>query len=219
MSTTLVKGEHFCLRQEAAIGIGYGAAALELWEEFVIRFFKYETQLGAVVPKEQIANHLQQLAQLYETSSPELSNIYALLSCLSPDQLPGHTFLPSPTLSSGPLFVTLAALVTLPPFVTLAPSVPSSVEGHVPQQSGLLHTALPAIMTNNAAQCGVMLAIARCFALSGSTSRCDRVSEVKMRLLGSDTTCLHDSVQERLDVFVKSTCLYAPHYALHSLHA
>lgn len=77
--------------QEAAVGIGYGAAALELWEEFVIRFFKYETQLGVVVPKQQIANHLQQLAQLYQTSSPVLSNIYALLSCLSPDQLPGHT--------------------------------------------------------------------------------------------------------------------------------
>ena len=73
------------------MGIGYGAAALELWEEFVIRFFKYETQLGLVVPKQQIANHLQQLAQLYQTSSPVLSNIYALLSCLSPDQLPGHT--------------------------------------------------------------------------------------------------------------------------------
>lgn len=74
------------------MGIGYGAAALELWEEFVIRFFKYETQLGDVVPKQQIANHLQQLAQLYQTSSPVLSNIYALLSCLSPDQLPGHAF-------------------------------------------------------------------------------------------------------------------------------
>ena len=72
------------------MGIGYGAAALPLWEEFVIRFFKYETQLGAVVPKQQIANHLQQLAHLYETSSPVLSNIYALLSCLSPDQLPGY---------------------------------------------------------------------------------------------------------------------------------
>lgn len=76
--------------QEAAVGVGYGAAALPLWEEFVIRFFKYETQLSAVVPKQQIANHLQQLAQLYETSSPVLSNIYALLSCLSPDQLPGY---------------------------------------------------------------------------------------------------------------------------------
>ncbi|KAL0036203.1 hypothetical protein WJX79_007899 [Trebouxia sp. C0005] len=77
--------------QEAAVGIGYGAAALELWEEFVIRFFRYETQLGAVVPKQNIANHLQQLAHLYESSSPVLSNIYALLSCLSPDQLPGGT--------------------------------------------------------------------------------------------------------------------------------
>jgi hypothetical protein len=76
--------------QEAAVGIGYGAAALELWEEFVIRFFRYETQLGAVVPKQSIANHLQQLAHLYESSSPVLSNIYALLSCLSPDQLPGE---------------------------------------------------------------------------------------------------------------------------------
>ena len=55
----------------------------------MIRFFKYETQLGAVVPKQHIANHLQQLAHLYDTSSPVLSNIYALLSCLSPDQLPG----------------------------------------------------------------------------------------------------------------------------------
>ena len=81
-------------KQEAAVGIGYGAAALELWEEFVIRFFKYETQLGLVLPKQQIANHLQQLAQLYQTSSPVLSNIYALLSCLSPDQLPGHTPIP-----------------------------------------------------------------------------------------------------------------------------
>jgi len=82
--------------QEAAVGIGYGAAALELWEEFVIRFFRYETQLGAVVPKQNIANHLQQLAHLYESSSPVLSNIYALLSCLSPDQLPGeqHRLLP-----------------------------------------------------------------------------------------------------------------------------
>ena len=78
--------------QEAAIGIGYGAAALELWEEFVIRFFKYETQLGAVVPKQSIAHHLQQLAHLYESSSPVLSNIYALLSCLSPDQLPGDSY-------------------------------------------------------------------------------------------------------------------------------
>ncbi|DBA95921.1 TPA: hypothetical protein ACH3X1_001448 [Trebouxia sp. C0004] len=77
--------------QEAAVGIGYGAAALELWEEFVIRFFRYETQLGAVVPKQDIANHLQQLAHLYESSSPVLSNIYALLSCLSPDQVPGGT--------------------------------------------------------------------------------------------------------------------------------
>jgi len=78
------------------VGIGYGAAALELWEEFVIRFFRYETQLGAVVPKQNIANHLQQLAHLYESSSPVLSNIYALLSCLSPDQLPGeqHRLLP-----------------------------------------------------------------------------------------------------------------------------
>ncbi len=76
--------------QEAAVGIGYGEAALELWEEFVIRFFRYETQLGAVVPKQNIANHLQQLAHLYESSSPVLSNIYALLSCLSPDQLPGE---------------------------------------------------------------------------------------------------------------------------------
>lgn len=79
-----------CFSQEAAVGVGYGAAALPLWEEFLIRFFKYETQLSAVVPKQQIANHLQQLAQLYETSSPVLSNIYALLSCLSPDQLPGY---------------------------------------------------------------------------------------------------------------------------------
>lgn len=83
-----------CSPQEAAVGIGYGAAALPLWEEFVIRFFKYETQLGAVVPKQQIANHLQQLALLYETSGPVLSDIYALLSCLSPDQLPGVSTLP-----------------------------------------------------------------------------------------------------------------------------
>ncbi len=86
--------------QEAAVGIGYGAAALELWEEFVIRFFRYETQLGAVVPKQNIANHLQQLAHLYESSSPVLSNIYALLSCLSPDQLPGEQHRSLPLLCS-----------------------------------------------------------------------------------------------------------------------
>lgn len=77
--------------QEVATGIGYGAAALSLWEEFVIRFFKYETQLGPVLPKQDIANHLQQLAQLYQNSSPVLSHIYTLLSCLSPEQLPGAT--------------------------------------------------------------------------------------------------------------------------------
>lgn len=76
--------------QEAATGIGYGAAALSLWEEFVIRFFQYETQLGSVLPKQDIANHLQQLAQLYQSSSPVLSDIYTLLSCLSPEQLPGE---------------------------------------------------------------------------------------------------------------------------------
>ena len=105
-----------CFPQEAAVGIGYGAAALPLWEEFVIRFFKYETQLGAVVPKQQIASHLQQLAHLYETSSPVLSNIYALLSCLSPDQLPGHHPSAPPPLTHHPT-----------PLPSLLPSVPNSI--------------------------------------------------------------------------------------------
>ena len=56
----------------------------------MIRFFQYETQLGPVLPKQDIANHLQQLAQLYQSSSPVLSDIYTLLSCLSPEQLPGE---------------------------------------------------------------------------------------------------------------------------------
>ena len=75
--------------QEAATSIGYGAAALPLWEEFVLRFFKHETQLGPIVPKDAISGHLAKLAQLYEGSSPVLSNIYALLAPLSPESLPG----------------------------------------------------------------------------------------------------------------------------------
>ncbi len=78
-----------CFLQEAATSIGYGAAALPLWEEFVLRFFKHETQLGPIVPKDAISAHLAKLAQLYEGSSPVLSNIYALLAPLSPESLPG----------------------------------------------------------------------------------------------------------------------------------
>lgn len=90
--------------QEAATSIGYGAAALPLWEEFVLRFFKHETQLGPIVPKDAISGHLAKLAQLYEGSSPVLSNIYALLAPLSPESLPGELLWGNPLLcwSSSP---------------------------------------------------------------------------------------------------------------------
>lgn len=78
--------------QEAAMRIGYGAAALPLWEEFCQRFFQYETQLGPIIPRDDISAHLAQLAQLYEASSAVLSNIYALLSPLSAESLPGKAF-------------------------------------------------------------------------------------------------------------------------------
>ncbi len=75
--------------QEIATNVGYGAAALPLWEEFLLRFFAYQTQLEQIVPKDEISGHLAQLAQLYEASSLVLSDIYALLAPLSPESLPG----------------------------------------------------------------------------------------------------------------------------------
>ena len=56
----------------------------------MLRFFKFETQLGPLVPRDEVSAHLAQLAHLYETSSPVLSNIYALLAALSPESLPGN---------------------------------------------------------------------------------------------------------------------------------
>ena len=54
---------------------GYNGAALPLWEEFLLRFFPFQTQLQAVVPVAEISAHLAELAQLYEAPSPLLSNM------------------------------------------------------------------------------------------------------------------------------------------------
>jgi hypothetical protein len=69
--------------------VGYGAASLPLWEEFLLRFFAHETLLEPIVPRADISGHLAQLAALYEDSAPQISNIYALLAPLSPESLPG----------------------------------------------------------------------------------------------------------------------------------
>lgn len=79
-----------CL-QEAAAAIGYSAAALPLWEEFLLRYLPLKAQLQDFLPVREIGQHLAQLAQLYEDQSPLVANVYAIMATLSPESLPGVT--------------------------------------------------------------------------------------------------------------------------------
>ena len=76
--------------QEAAVALGYSGAALPLWEEFLLRYLAFQTQLQAVLPAADISQHLAQLGQLYEAQSPVLGDIYTLIAPLSPESLPGE---------------------------------------------------------------------------------------------------------------------------------
>ena len=75
--------------QEAASAIGYGAAALPLWEEFLLRYLPSKAQLQDLVPSREISQHLAQLGQLYEDQSPLIANVYTIMAPLSTDSLPG----------------------------------------------------------------------------------------------------------------------------------
>ena len=75
--------------QEVALKLGYSGAALPLWQEFLVRYLSYQTQLQHVVPTAEIGRHLAQLAQLYEAQSPALGEICTCIAPLSPEALPG----------------------------------------------------------------------------------------------------------------------------------
>ena len=75
--------------QEVALDLGYSGAALPLWEEFLVRFLSYQTQLQHVLPLSDISHHLARLGQLYEAQSPALGDICTLIAPLSAETIPG----------------------------------------------------------------------------------------------------------------------------------
>ena len=83
--------------QEVALDLGYSGAALPLWEEFLVRFLSYQTQLQHVLPLSDISHHLARLGQLYEAQSPALGEICTLIAPLSAETIPGSHLISSRT--------------------------------------------------------------------------------------------------------------------------
>ena len=81
--------------QEASVALGYSGAALPLWEEFLLRYLAFQTQLQAVLPAADISQHLAQLGQLYEAQSPVLGTSTPSLPLLAPSPCLVSSCLPS----------------------------------------------------------------------------------------------------------------------------